>query len=71
MTVEETHVRRGPASWLAMALGALLVLIGVVLTIGGAWLLLLGGSAYYVLAGLGLIVLCGRLVSCSICFAWV
>ena len=35
-------------------LGGLFVLIGLALAIGGAWLLLLGGSAYYLLAGLGL-----------------
>jgi quinoprotein glucose dehydrogenase len=56
MPVEETRSRRGVGGWLVVALGVLLVLIGAVLTIGGAWLLLLGGSAYYVLAGLGLIV---------------
>ncbi len=33
----------------------LLALIGLVLTIGGVWLLSLGGSVYYLLAGLGLI----------------
>lgn len=37
-------------------LAVVLVLIGVVLGIGGAWLLALGGSPYYVLAGIGLIV---------------
>jgi quinoprotein glucose dehydrogenase len=33
----------------------LLILIGLVLAIGGGWLLSLGGSFYYLLAGLGLI----------------
>jgi quinoprotein glucose dehydrogenase len=37
-------------------LGAVIAVIGVVLAIGGAWLALLGGSAYYVLAGLAMIV---------------
>ncbi|PVM82937.1 membrane-bound PQQ-dependent dehydrogenase, glucose/quinate/shikimate family [Caulobacter endophyticus] len=36
-------------------LGALLVLIGLVLGIGGAWLTVLGGSPYYVVAGVGLL----------------
>lgn len=36
-------------------LAALLILIGLVLAIGGGWLLALGGSFYYLLAGLGLI----------------
>lgn len=36
----------------AMAVGALLILAGLVLAIGGAWLVLLGGSLFYLLAGL-------------------
>jgi quinoprotein glucose dehydrogenase len=40
-------------SWGAIVLGVLLGLIGLWLAIGGAWLLSLGGSPYYVLAGLG------------------
>lgn len=39
-----------------LILGAVIAIIGVVLAIGGAWLALLGGSAYYVLAGLAMIV---------------
>ncbi|MFC3079681.1 membrane-bound PQQ-dependent dehydrogenase, glucose/quinate/shikimate family [Phenylobacterium terrae] len=38
----------------ARILGVLLALIGLVLTIGGAWLAFIGGSPYYLLAGLGL-----------------
>ena len=36
------------------ALGVVLALIGVILTGGGGWLVAVGGSPYYVLAGLGL-----------------
>lgn len=39
-----------------LILGAMIALIGVILTIGGAWLATLGGSAYYLLAGVGMIV---------------
>ena len=39
--------------WGAIAIGLLLGLIGVWLAGGGAWLLWLGGSAYYLLAGAG------------------
>src|SRR5687768_798137 len=39
----------------AWVLGGLIILIGLVLAAGGAWLVSLGGSPYYVLAGLGLI----------------
>lgn len=36
-------------------LGALILLIGLVLGGGGAWLAVLGGSPYYLIAGLGLV----------------
>jgi quinoprotein glucose dehydrogenase len=48
--------RKGAGGWAVLLLGLVLALIGLVLTIGGAWLALLGGSPYYVLAGLGLLV---------------
>ncbi|EJL29257.1 membrane-bound PQQ-dependent dehydrogenase, glucose/quinate/shikimate family [Novosphingobium sp. AP12] len=38
-----------------LILGVVIGIIGLVLTIGGAWLALLGGSAYYVLAGLAMV----------------
>ena len=38
-------------SWAAIALSVVLALIGIVLTIGGGWLALLGGSIYYLIAG--------------------
>ncbi|SCZ39425.1 membrane-bound PQQ-dependent dehydrogenase, glucose/quinate/shikimate family [Afifella marina] len=41
--------------WLARLLGLVLALIGLVLVGGGGWLASLGGSFYYVLAGLGLL----------------
>lgn len=46
--------RRG--GWAAVALGIVLGLIGLVLTAGGIWLLSLGGSPYYLIAGIALIV---------------
>ncbi|MFN3559050.1 MAG: membrane-bound PQQ-dependent dehydrogenase, glucose/quinate/shikimate family, partial [Brevundimonas sp.] len=45
----------GLAGGLIIALGVVLGLIGVTLTIGGGWLIGLGGSWYYLLAGLGLL----------------
>lgn len=42
-------------SWGAIALGVLLGLIGLVLAGGGVWLASLGGSAYYLIAGLALV----------------
>lgn len=43
------------ASWGARLGGGLIVLIGLPLLIGGAWLSLLHGSPYYLVAGLGLV----------------
>lgn len=41
--------------WAGRCVGGLLGLLGLVLALGGGWLLALGGSAYYVLAGLALL----------------
>jgi quinoprotein glucose dehydrogenase len=38
-------------SWAAVALSVVLALIGIVLTVGGVWLAVLGGSIYYLIAG--------------------
>jgi quinoprotein glucose dehydrogenase len=43
------------AGWYAFILGIVFALIGVVLTIGGVWLIAVGGNWYYALAGIGLI----------------
>jgi len=40
--------------WYSIVLGALLVVLGVVIGAGGLWLLTLGGTWYYLVAGLGL-----------------
>lgn len=42
-------------SWAVLLLALIIGLIGVVLFVGGAYLFYLGGSPYYVLAGLGLL----------------
>ena len=42
-------------SWAARILALVLALIGLALLIGGIWLAALGGSIYYLLAGLGLL----------------
>jgi quinoprotein glucose dehydrogenase len=39
----------------AAILAFIIALIGIVLAIGGAWLLFLGGSAYYLIAGVGML----------------
>lgn len=44
---------RARLTWPSRLLGALLVIIGLGLLIGGIWLLSLGGSPYYAIAGVG------------------
>jgi len=43
-------------SWTATILAFLMALIGIVLTIGGVWLASLGGSLYYLIAGVAMLV---------------
>jgi quinoprotein glucose dehydrogenase len=43
-------------AWFACAIGIIVALIGLTLAVGGVWLVWLGGSWYYVLAGLGLLI---------------
>ncbi|WP_297512571.1 membrane-bound PQQ-dependent dehydrogenase, glucose/quinate/shikimate family [uncultured Caulobacter sp.] len=59
-----------PSAWPARLLGAVLVVIGLVLGVGGAWLVMLGGSAYYVLAGVGLVISGGLLVARRMTGVW-
>ncbi|MDP3401172.1 MAG: membrane-bound PQQ-dependent dehydrogenase, glucose/quinate/shikimate family, partial [Brevundimonas sp.] len=44
------------ARWPLVTLGAVFILVGLPLVIGGVWLLALGGSFYYLPAGLALVV---------------
>jgi quinoprotein glucose dehydrogenase len=57
-TRTETSPNGGVAYWWTMFVGALLVLLGVLIGAGGAWLIALGGSWYYLPAGVALLV-CG------------
>src|SRR5206468_4535524 len=50
-----TRERFMKRNWAAAALAFVMALIGIVLAIGGAWLLILGGSPYYLVAGLALL----------------
>ncbi|WP_145205861.1 membrane-bound PQQ-dependent dehydrogenase, glucose/quinate/shikimate family [Sphingobium sp. B2] len=45
-----------PRSWPASILGSLIGLIGLVLAVGGIWLAVLGGSLYYFLTGVAMLV---------------
>jgi quinoprotein glucose dehydrogenase len=59
------------AKWVPIAIGALYSLIGTTLLIGGAWLLALRGSPYYVLAGIGLLVSGVLLMKRRLLGAWI
>ncbi|MBU2135461.1 MAG: membrane-bound PQQ-dependent dehydrogenase, glucose/quinate/shikimate family, partial [Alphaproteobacteria bacterium] len=62
---------RGAAAWAVIALGGLFALIGAVLTVGGGWLLALGGSPYYLLAGLGLVASGVMLIQQRVIGVWI
>ncbi|SES37064.1 quinoprotein glucose dehydrogenase [Tranquillimonas rosea] len=47
---------RGAVGWLLVALAVLLAVLGLVLVAGGIWLITLGGSWYYAIAGVGLLI---------------
>ena len=55
----DTVFRVRPIVW---ATGIVLVLIGLYLAVGGGWLVALGGSPYYVVSGL-ILILTGILLS--------
>ncbi len=44
----------GGGLWAARVLGAVIMVIGLVMTVGGVWLVSLGGSPYYFVAGVAL-----------------
>ncbi|MDF1609402.1 membrane-bound PQQ-dependent dehydrogenase, glucose/quinate/shikimate family [Hoeflea sp. YIM 152468] len=48
--------QKGAAYWYCTGIGTLMALIGIVLGAGGIWLIALGGSWYYLIAGVGLVV---------------
>ncbi len=62
---------RGVGSIAVRVLAAVFVILGLVLTVGGAWLLALGGSPYYLLAGLGLMASGAMLWRLSLVGAWI
>jgi quinoprotein glucose dehydrogenase len=61
----------GLSGGLVITLGVILSLIGVTLVIGGGWLIGLGGSWYYLLAGLGLLASGVLLIRRSLMGAWI
>jgi quinoprotein glucose dehydrogenase len=55
----------------AIATGVLVGLVGLALLIGGGWLAALGGSLYYVLAGIGLLIAAGLLIARRRAALWI
>jgi quinoprotein glucose dehydrogenase len=51
-----TRIRSKAEAWSAPVLGAVMLIIGIVLAIGGGWLIASGGSFYYLPVGISLIV---------------
>ncbi|CAN7469592.1 membrane-bound PQQ-dependent dehydrogenase, glucose/quinate/shikimate family [Phenylobacterium sp. LjRoot219] len=71
MASETVRCGRGLGGWLAAGLGVVLALIGLVLVVGGAWLLVLGGTPYYLAAGAGLLAAGWLLFRGRLLGAWV
>ncbi|WP_116654237.1 membrane-bound PQQ-dependent dehydrogenase, glucose/quinate/shikimate family [Pelagibacterium sediminicola] len=66
-----THEPRGIGFWLTMVLAVFIVIFGVPIFLGGLWLIALGGSWYYLFAGLGLLVTAWFLFQRSMLAVWV
>lgn len=62
---------QGAGGWAVAILGAALLLIAAVLIVGGVWLAALGGSWYYLLAGVGLIASGYALMQRRLAGAWI
>ncbi|WP_338721247.1 PQQ-binding-like beta-propeller repeat protein [Devosia sp. XK-2] len=56
--------------WYAWGLGVLVGLLGALILVGGVWLATLGGSWYYLVAGLGLLATAAFLVRRDILAVW-
>ncbi|MER9328449.1 membrane-bound PQQ-dependent dehydrogenase, glucose/quinate/shikimate family [Mesorhizobium sp. M0488] len=62
--------RSGVTFWWRMFVGALLVVLGLLIGAGGAWLIALGGSWYYLPAGIGLLAAGALLLSRNVAGVW-
>ena len=61
---------RGLGFWWTMFVGALLAVLGLLIGAGGAWLIALGGSWYYLPAGLALLIAGGLLLKGKVAGVW-
>src|SRR3546814_2354762 len=70
MSTSHLDGKRRGRGWPLPVLGAIILLLGLVLAVGGGYLAVLGGSWYYVLAGIGLVVSGVQLVRGRASGAW-
>ena len=61
---------RARRSWSAIIVGIVVLLIGLVLAGGGAWLAILGGSLYYLITGVAMVAAGALLVRQRLAGAW-
>lgn len=69
-TDEGRSTGTGVAYWLMVVLALVIAISGAVLLVGGVWLIALGGSWYYALAGVGLVAAAVFLVKASMTGLW-
>lgn len=68
--MRDDEAKRGWGRWAALVFGLVLAALGLAFSVGGGWLLALGGSFYYLLAGLGLVASGVLLVRGEVKGAW-
>lgn len=61
---------RGASGWLLLVFAIILIILGLILAAGGLWLVTLGGSWYYLIAGIGLVLSGGLMAKDSLSGAW-
>lgn len=66
-----SHDRRGLGYWWTMLVGVVLLVFGLPIAAGGLWLITLGGSWYYLPAGIGLVLTAWLLFRRSAVAIWV
>lgn len=70
--MDDTHrARRGFGFWATMVIGAIIVIFGLPIFGGGIWLAALGGSWYYIFAGIGLLLTALFLFRRSMLAVWI
>lgn len=70
-----SRVQAGPetrrwGSWSSIVVGAVIALIGLLLAAGGAWLAVLGGSLYYLVVGVAMVVAGALLIKGRLAGGW-